>query len=511
MKRLLFGAAALACGTLLVWLGYVAAQQPPAGPGPKGGPAVNVAPGQPGNPPAEVKPPVAFTSKEGKKGWKVVIPGNRPLATPAVVDGKVLVGGGFGSHEFYAFDARTGNKLWLHRTGDDGPTAAAVADGYIAFNTESCELEIITMAGKGVWKKWLGDPLMSMPAISQGKVYMSYPDSKGDHQHHLACFDLKTGKEYWKQTVPGDTITAPVIANHKIYVATLDGTLSCFHEQDGKLAWKEKKNATSSPMVWNGQCYYSRREAVTTKDKNGKLVAQQTEMLATRPAVPLLPGASPSSGGLGIGGVAGGGFAGGSYDFKSTKRPSDYLDAAKRKNLSGPAKAAQDADAAVGFANAPAAAGLGMAAMNLGQFNVSGVWAFQGSRPFAYKGRLYSTMGDTVKCLNPKTDKVLWKKNLHEKKKGSLVDAAVTPPAIVNGKLFVGTVSGEVICLSAADGQQLWKATVGEPIVFQPAVAGGRVYISTSTGGLYCLETGDAADDGWLMWGGNAAHNGLAP
>jgi Ca-activated chloride channel family protein len=526
MKRTRLLVGGLVGSSLLLLLGFAAAQQqaqpsnpnkpqqikpglPPGAVGgftgqvPPGGavpPGVNVAPGQAG-PAPEVGPPAAFTSKEGKKGWKLVIPGNRPLATPAVVGGKVLVGGGFGSHEFYAFDAKTGKKLWLYRTGDDGPTAAAVADGYIAFNTESCELEILTLAGKRVWKKWLGDPLMSMPAISGGKVYMSYPDSKGDHKHYLACFDLKTGKEHWKRPVPGDTITAPVIADHKIYVATLDGTLSCFHEQDGKLAWKEKRNTTSSPMVWNGQCYYSRREQVTVKDKDGKQVAQQTELLAARPVVPLAPGANP----YGVGGFTG--RAGG--DFKSTQRPADYLDAAKRRALSGQLKMAEAQDAAVGFAQAPAAAGLGLAGGNLGQLNVSGVWAFQGSRPFIYNGRMYTVMGDTVKCVSPKTDKVLWKKNLHDKKNAPLVDAAVTPPAIVNGKLFVGTVGGEVICLSAEDGRPLWKATVGEPVVFQPAVAGGRVYVSTSTGGLYCLETGDARDDGWLMWGATAAHNGL--
>ena len=62
---------------------------------------------------SKVAEPAAFATKDGKiKGWKVVIPGNRALATPAVVDGKVFVGGGFGSHEFYAFDARTGKQRW---------------------------------------------------------------------------------------------------------------------------------------------------------------------------------------------------------------------------------------------------------------------------------------------------------------------------------------------------------------------------------------------------------------
>jgi len=118
-------------------------------------------------------------------------------------------------------------------------------------------------------------------------------------------------------------------------------------------------------------------------------------------------------------------------------------------------------------------------------------------------------MGDTLKCIDLKTEKVLWKLDAREKKdKGELLDAVLTPPAAVNGKIFVGTAAGEVLCLSADKGQKLWSANVGEPIVFQPAVAKGRVYVATRAGSLICLETDDEKDDGWVMWGANAAHNG---
>src|SRR5262245_47948005 len=81
--------------------------------------------------PVKIPDPVACTSPDGKvKGWKMTIAGCKALATPALVDGKVFVGGGFGSHEFYAFDAATGKKLWQYQTADDGPTAAVVAEGY---------------------------------------------------------------------------------------------------------------------------------------------------------------------------------------------------------------------------------------------------------------------------------------------------------------------------------------------------------------------------------------------
>src|SRR5215831_327534 len=82
--------------------------------------------------------PVAFRKTDGRSGWVIRLPGNRPIATPAYADGMLFVGGGYGSHEFYALDAQTGQVRWKIKTDDDGPTAAVVQDGYVAFNTESC-------------------------------------------------------------------------------------------------------------------------------------------------------------------------------------------------------------------------------------------------------------------------------------------------------------------------------------------------------------------------------------
>jgi outer membrane protein assembly factor BamB len=501
-------------------------------------------------PALKIAPPQPFTSKDGKrKGWKVKIPGDHALATPAVVDGKLFIGGGFGSHEFYAFDPLTGKMLWQYRTSDDGPTAAVAAEGCVAFNTESCELEVVSRDGKPLWKKWLGDPLMSMPAIAGGRLLMAFPDSKGDREHHLACFDLKTGKELWRKKLAGEIITAPVIDDEQVFLATLEGSLYCFHAKDGSLAWMEKeKNVTSAPTLWSGRCWFSRRQE-TNVTKAGKKVKQQMEQVANRE----MQAKSPI------------------HDLATTQRVADYLDYSKRGSMgamgggmgAAPAPASkkeaasQSADKGVGFdggglgvdepptqpagpAKKPAAtsepptpspavqqtggkgdAKIGQAQMNLGQGTVHGVWSYQGSKPFFYRGRLYAAMGDTLLCVDPKTEKVLWKSVIRppkeEKKEkkpaGSeeLLDATISPPALANGKVFVGTSYGDVVCLSADQGVLLWKASLGqsESIGFQPAVAGGRVYVSTESGSLYGLETGDPKDDGWLMWGANASHNGI--
>src|SRR6516164_2997809 len=78
----------------------------------------------------QVAPPLPWQTKDGlRNGWKVTIPGRRLLATPAVADGRLFLGGGFGSYDFYALDAATGHVLWQYQTEDDGPTAAVVHEG----------------------------------------------------------------------------------------------------------------------------------------------------------------------------------------------------------------------------------------------------------------------------------------------------------------------------------------------------------------------------------------------
>src|SRR5262245_6095394 len=193
------------------------------------------------------------------RGWRVRIPGGRPLAPPAVDNGRVYVGGGFGSYEFYAFAADTGALAWRYQTEDDGPTAAVVAEGRVLFNTESCELEVLTEAGERVWKLWLGDPLLSMPAVADGRVFIAFPDTRGDRRHHLAAFALHDGRELWRHPIAGELITCPVLADGHVYAACLDGTLSCFEQTSGVLLWTEQKEATSSPAVWKGRCYFSQR------------------------------------------------------------------------------------------------------------------------------------------------------------------------------------------------------------------------------------------------------------
>lgn len=415
---------------------------------------------------------ISFRTADGKEGWKVNIPGNFQLATPCVVDGKVFIGGGFGSYEFYAFDAQSGKCLWRIKVNDDGPTAAVVEDGYCVFNTESCTLFVVD-AGTGnmVWSKWLGDPLMSQPAVAKGRLYMAYP---GEGGHHLVCFALKDGYQYWDKQIAGDIISAPVVDKEKdlVYLTTFDGTVYCYETGDGTLLWSKQYQATSAPTIINGQVYVSQRdgnekpqEGITIIGKGGKVVSALMN-----------------------------------------KRDAPQIDKQIQMKAQYASKNAADS-AGVGFASAPPTAKAGDAAENIGQGSVAGLWGYQGSRPTVVGNYSFATRGDSLQMFDLKENRVVWEQKI----KGDinrLGEHLASPPAVVNGRSVIGTVNGEVAYFDNATGKQEWSCKIDQPIRFQPAVMDGCIYAGTTSGQLVCVNTGNKELTGWAMWGGDAAHNG---
>ncbi len=217
----------------------------------------------------------SFGTPDGRSGWVLRLPGGRPIATPAYADGMLFVGGGYGSHEFYALDSETGRVIWKIQTGDDGPTAAVVADGMVAFNTESCTLVVVEeRRGRVIWQEWLGDPLMSQPAIDKGVLFMAHPAATGRPEkplefhprpaspggsHRLLAAELSTGRHIWEQEISGDVITAPVVSDGTVYFTTFHGTSYALDAGDGSVVWVKVNAATSAPVIANGQLYETRK------------------------------------------------------------------------------------------------------------------------------------------------------------------------------------------------------------------------------------------------------------
>jgi outer membrane protein assembly factor BamB len=163
-------------------------------------------------------------------------------------------------------------------------------------------------------------------------------------------------------------------------------------------------------------------------------------------------------------------------------------------------------DAGNGFAGgAPANSGWQQASYNIGQSNVSSLQAFQGSRVLHHQGRNFATMGDTLLCTHPKTGEVYWRQDLKgdlEKEGGFLA----TPPLMVDGKILVASLNGDIILYHANSGKEWKRYPTGEKIRYQPVLEDGRIYVSTVSGKVLCIDTGEENLTGWPSWGANAAH-----
>jgi outer membrane protein assembly factor BamB len=434
--------------------------------------------------------PMPIKLKGKVQGWAVTIPEGHPIATPAYAFGKIFVGGGYGSHDFYAFDAETGKLAWKYKTDDDGPSAAVVEEGCVAFNTESCTVFVLSANdGHLLWKEWLGDPLMSQPAIAQGKLFIAYPKSDKNGSHKLLCANLKTGKHIWNMPIAGDVITAPVVQDNQVYVACMNGTSYCFNIETGKEIWKKKGATTSAPVVYRGKMIYS--EKTTVKGETQEALASVD--------LPTFTAHSPQP----------------QQQWASAKRmvsfKAPYLQGATNGTI-GPqgqdaSRAYNKLDSAVGFASAPQAASLGASVGNIGINSVAGAWGYQGARATVHNGTVHNTQLTYVNSVDADTGKVRWTAEA----KGAFITGQTqvfSPPSIGKQNMYLVSGDGHLVCMDEKTGDVRFMYNTKQPISFQPALAHGRVFIGTANGMVMSIQSEDPTDaEGWTAWGGNAQHN----
>jgi Ca-activated chloride channel homolog len=447
--------------------------------------------------------PTAFASADGRQGWVIRLPGNHPIATPAIADGVLFVGGGYGSHEFYAINAATGKVIWQMKTGDDGPSAAVVESGCVAFNTESCTIYILdATTGKGLWHEWLGDPLMSQPAIAGSHVYMAYP---GGHPrgpvlgaqapqsaptdnvpasqvaavprqagHRLLCADLQTGKHVWEQEITADVITAPVIDGDRVYLTCFDGTSFCLDADKGSIVWQKKNAGTSSPLVADGKVMVTERQTVAGQPQEG---IRRLDAAGGKDVDKNL---------LAIGNA-------------------EYFKPGKEGSVTMSRGAQAAADAGVGFGGGGVASTL-PAQSNVNVATVAGAWSYQGSR-VAYNGAsMLNGQANMFNCVSVQDGQLSWRAEA----RGQKIDGSVqlfSPPALGKKNLYICTAQGHLLAMDQSDGSLKFAYSTSLPMAFQPALWNGSMYVGTTNGLLICFKTNDPDADGWSAWGGNAQHN----
>ena len=99
-----------------------------------------------------------------------------------------------------------------------------------------------------------------------------------------------------------------------------------------------------------------------------------------------------------------------------------------------------------------------------------------------------------VLCLSAADGKELWCLAAR--------DAVMTTVAVRDGNAFFGSRDGRLYCIEAASGKPIWTYDAGEPIVSSPATDGLRISFGCDDGSVYCLD----ALTGRKLWSFDASN-----
>lgn len=88
--------------------------------------------------------------------------------------------------------------------------------------------------GKRVWRRDLPDGVLTRPAVNYNndKVYCTCRDGK------LYCFDIKDGRTLWEVDLHSPLVSAPALRDGRVYAASSKGFISCLDAASGEHIWK---------------------------------------------------------------------------------------------------------------------------------------------------------------------------------------------------------------------------------------------------------------------------------
>jgi outer membrane protein assembly factor BamB len=169
-----------------------------------------------------------------------------------VVDDTVYFGSDDG--HLYALDAATGAESWSHRLGGE-VASPAVSDGLVYVGGGE-SVYSITTGGEREWQSVTDDSVVASPAVAGGTVYVGSTDG------NLYAFDGADGDEQWRFSTNSDVWSSAAVVDGVVYVGSLDDTVYAVDAKDGTELWQFTTGEAvySSPAVLDGVAYVGSRD-----------------------------------------------------------------------------------------------------------------------------------------------------------------------------------------------------------------------------------------------------------
>lgn len=215
----------------------------------------------------------------GNERWRAST-GAETHASPAIVDGLVIVGSNDGVHAFSmadghaawvapktglvrgcpaidghtavfasndgtatALDTKTGVVLWSHQLGAPDNSSVAAADGLAVLGLQNGAVVALAIAdGRERWRTDTGDGArIGTLTIADGRVFVPSLDGGGPGSRHITALDLASGKLLWRFASPGDEPAyAPAVADGRAIVEGEDGSVTALDPATGTVLWQSK-------------------------------------------------------------------------------------------------------------------------------------------------------------------------------------------------------------------------------------------------------------------------------
>ena len=315
------------------------------------------------------------------------------------------------------------------------------------------------------WEYTVDEPCEIL-CFGDGKLFV------GTYTYHIFALDGKTGDLVWKARKIGIAAYSAIYANGRLYHGDGSTRLTCYNASTGDILWDEVQ--AGREFFSYGEAYaYGRIYAKNVGVPEGFIGcwdAETGELLwKTAPAYYYLGYLWPCVG-----------------DGKVFTMRSDGSTITGREPMPGHF-------------------------VCLDAFSGEVLWTlpYQFTNPTLGYGMLFGVYFGTVYCFGPKPWSY-FRGDVDNPGVGQsgptdlsspkwtyeTMDAVQSSPAVVDGKVYIGSNDKNLYCLDAYTGSLVWNFSTEYKLRSSPAVVDGKVYIGPDDGYIYCLD----AEDGSELW-----------